>query len=769
MSVGKSVARKDALEKVRGTEKFVADLRLPGMLYAKMVMSSSAHAQINLKGISDRKLRKNTLILTAADIPGKNILPLVFSDMPFLPVAEVNFHGQPIALIAAEDKNTLIDAVRAYKVEYMPLPAVLSIEDALKKDAPRVYGTDNIFKSYRIVKGNAHEAFKQAPRIAEDTYRTPYQEHAYLETQGMLAVPDSDGSMTVYGSMQCPFYVRDAVASILGLPLSKVRIIQAATGGGFGGKEDIPSLMAAYASLLSWKSGRPVQLVLSREEDLIFSSKRHPSITHYRTAYDEQGRIKAVIVKYYLNAGAYATLSPVVLWRGTVHAAGPYRIDNVLVETYAVATNLVPCGAYRGFGTPQILFAHESQLDEIAHSLGRDPLEIRRINLISEGDTTATNQKLTESVGARETLEKALKSSGYKQKIFEFKNNPGKEEWRKGIGLSTVFYGVGLGAGGKHLDRSGAFVQLNADGSAEVAAGNTEMGQGYKTVIAQIAASELGISYERVRILDVDSSRVPDSGPTVASRATFMSGNAVIVACRELKTRLLPALSEKFSTSVSAPDVLWKNDKVIQIATGREIELQELAKFALYEKKTGLSTVGWYVAPNTTFDNENGQGDAYFTYSYATNIAEVAVNLRTGEIKVERITACHEIGKAINPQQVEGQIQGGTLQGAGYATCEEILHDNGLMKTTGFSTYIIPTVLDAPEIVPLIAEKPYSQGPYGGKGFGELPLMGVAPAITNAVRNATGVKFCQIPLTPERVFQQLKDANQAILKTAKKN
>ncbi|MDD5089728.1 MAG: molybdopterin-dependent oxidoreductase, partial [Candidatus Wallbacteria bacterium] len=332
MSVGKSCIRKDAYDKLTGREQFVADMHLPGTLHATMVMSAHAHAEFEKPDAgSAMQIPGAVTVLTASDIPGRNILPLVMQDMPFMATDHVTYHGQALALVVAATKKASVAMSRAVKVKYAPLEAVLSIERALEPSSPRLYGNDNIFKSYRIIKGNTDQAFPGAFGICENTYRTPYQEHAYLETQGMLAVPDADGSMTVYGSMQCPFYVRDAVAAVLSLPLSKVRIVQAATGGGFGGKEDIPSLIAAYASLAAWKCRKPVQLVLGREEDLLFSSKRHPALIHYKTAYTSEGRIVGCRVQYYLNAGAFATLSPVVMWRGTVHAAGPYRVNHVHV------------------------------------------------------------------------------------------------------------------------------------------------------------------------------------------------------------------------------------------------------------------------------------------------------------------------------------------------------------------------------------------------------------------------------------------------------
>lgn len=753
MSVGNSVIRKDAYAKVTGREKFTSDLYFPGMLYGKLVMSDRPHAIV--KGIYTKnafKVKGVRAILTHRDIPGKNRLPLIFDDMPFLAEDTVRYHGHVIALIVAEKRHIADLALRYIDIKYEDLSPILSIEDGLNNKENPLFGDDNIFKSYVIKRGDVEGAFKGAHLVVKNTYKTPYQEHTYLENQSMLAYPEPDGGITVYGSMQCPFYVRDAVAAILGLPLSRVRVIQAATGGGFGGKEDVPSLIAAYAALMAFKTSRPVLLSLSREEDMVFSSKRHPGLIHYETAFDRSGFILGVRVRYYLNAGAYATLSPVVLWRGTVHAVGPYRVSNIDVEAFAVATNLVPCGAYRGFGTPQILFAHERQMDEAAKRLGINPARIREINLIDIGDKTPTGQLLKESVGIKETLKRAIEDTDFINKYNEASDDD--NEWQKGIGLSTVFYGVGLGAGGKHLARSGAFVQINLDGSVEIAVGQTEMGQGLKTVVSQIAASELGIPYSMVNIVDIDTSRVPDSGPTVASRGTFMAGNAVIIACRELKERLLPVFRKIWKRENIILDGLLFKDGMVHYKSDSSLSVpfNTVIKSAILEHKINLSTIGWYRAPFTSFSYENGEGDAYFTYSYATNVVELMVNINTGELKIKKITACLDVGKAINPQQVEGQIQGGSLQGLGYSWLEEIKHKDGIMQTNNLSTYIIPTTLDTPTIKPIIVEVPYSKGPFGSKGFGELPLMGIAPAVANAVSHAIDRNITEIPLTPERLL-----------------
>lgn len=748
--VGKSVPRKDAWDKVTGRARYVDDYSFPNVLYAATVRSPVAYGK--LKGIDSAAARAMPgvqAIVTAKDIRGKNIVPLVLDDQPFLSEEYVQFYGEAVALVAAETPEQAYAAAAAVKLDIEPLKPILSIREAMAADVPKRYRGDTAFSRFTIKKGHAEEALKKAELVFEREYETPYQEHAYLETQGMLAVPGLEDTMTVYGSMQCPFYVFDAVSAILGLPRNKVRVVQTTTGGGFGGKEDFPSIVAGHACLLAQILQRPVKLVYRREEDIIASSKRHPGLMRFKVGVTRQGKLQAAVVEYYVDAGAFATLSPIVLWRGTVHALGPYVCDDVLINTAALYTNKVPCGAYRGFGSPQVLFGSESLMDEIATELKIDPVEIRRLNGLKVGTSTATAQVLDHSCGLMDTLDKAVAASEWSSKWISPEKRTGTI--RKGIGVSTVHYGMGLGAGGKHLDRAGASMAITKDGSVQCAVGNTEMGQGARTILAQIAADALGVPYDLVHVIETDTSYVPDSGPTVASRTTFMSGNALVAAAQDLRSRLLPLAAELLGRQ--AKDVELRDGEAFVVADpyGKRISYLNLVQ-ELYKRRLMPSAFGWYIAPDTTFDNASGQGNAYFVYSFATNVAEVEVDTETGEVKVTKITTAHDMGKAINPQQVEGQIEGGTLQGVGYATTEEIKHDaNGKMLNDAFATYILPTTLDAPEINPIICEHPYREGPYGAKGFGEVPLMGVAPAIANAVFNATGKRIRIMPIKPEKL------------------
>jgi len=726
-AVGERLPRPDALDKVRGTARYVDDLAFAGMLYCRVVRSPHAHARIRGVNVLGAKALPGVhAVLTAADIPGKNLIPLVHQDQPMLAAQEVNHIGEGVVLIAAETQEAAEHAAAAVEIDYEPLPPVLTMEEAFAKQ--------QIFTHWKIRRGDVDSAFRKAHLIVESTFETPYQEHAYLETNGMVALPDGAGGIIVHGSLQCPFYVRSAVATVLGLDLSAVRVVQAVTGGGFGGKEDMPSVPAAMAALLALKTQRPVKYILSREEDMHSMSKRHPALIHYKSAVAKDGTLLGVEIEFFYDGGAYATLSPIVLFRGTVHCVGPYRCPNVKVDAYALRTNKVPCGAFRGFGEPQVAFAHESQMDILAEKLGMDPLEFRLRNALQLGDETATGHKLTASVGLKETMEKVAAAAQWKEKRAQYGQAQGAV--RRGIGFSAIYYGVGLGALGKHLNPAGASVVVSPDGSVTVAVGTTEMGQGMIAVLTQIAAEALGCPVEKVHLLEPDTSRVPDSGPTVASRTTMMSGNAIRDACEKIRAAM---------------------DAVVPAS--EEIPFEERVRRCV-QNQVHLAAHGWAVPPKLTFDTETGQGEPYITYSWSANVAEVEVDTTTGQVRVRRFVSGHEIGKAVNPTTGEGQIEGGVVQAIGYALVEEHLLHEGKILNDQFSTYIIPTSMDAPEIVPIIVEKAYPYGPYGAKGLGETPMIGGAPAITNALAHALGIRFYQIPVTPERVWKAWREKHE---------
>ncbi|MEW5692845.1 MAG: xanthine dehydrogenase family protein molybdopterin-binding subunit [Candidatus Hydrogenedentota bacterium] len=758
MAIGDSVIRKDAYEKVTGKSLYAADIKIHGMLYGGVVRSPySASKIIKIDKNKALKIPGVVCVLTYEDIPGKNVVPLIKMDLPVLADKEARFAGEAVALVAATTIDALEQGIMNVEVSYKEIEPVIVPEEALKPKSRIVnpHFENNIISEYRIIKGKEIEdAFSECDYIVEDRYETPHQEHSYLEPQGMVAIPHPDGTMEVQGSMQCPFYVLDAVASVLSLPRAKVRIIQACVGGAFGGKEDVPSIVAAHTALLAYHTQKPMQIIYSRQEDMESTSKRHPGIIKYKSGIKKDGTLHAVKVEYILNGGAYATLSPVVMWRGNVHSVGPYRCPNVYVHTRAVCTNTVPNGAFRGFGTPQVIFAIESQMDRLAFKAGLSPLEIRLKNGLKIGDETATGHKLTESVGFIDTLKAASLEMDYEKKFEGYKSQNGRI--RKGIGIGALIYGVGLGAGGKHLEKAGAFIQIHKDGSVQVAVGHTEMGQGFLTVVAQITAEALGVDYDRVHILPIDTSRVPDSGPTVASRATFISGKAILDAAAAMKERIFTQAAKLLNTkpeNIEAKngEIYLKSDNTQKISYDKVIS-------ECFANKIHLAASGWSEMSNTSYNMENGQGDAYFCYTFATNIAEVSVDMETGEVEVLKIASAYDL-KPVNYQLTEGQIEGGVTQGLGYALMEGHLLKNGVIQNKDFSTYLIPTSKDVPKIKPIIIPNEYSMGPFGIKGFGETPLMAVAPAIVNAIYNATGKRITILPVTPEKILGHFTISN----------
>ncbi len=758
MSVGSRVIRKDAPAKVEGTAKFLDDYSFPEMHYAVILRSPYAHARVKKIEIDWDTIKSHSAnVATAKDIPGKNIVHIIFDDQPLLVDKVARYVGEAVSIVTAPTKDLAQKALASVQVIWNELPANFDPIHATEKEVPLIYGENNIFCTDKVIKGNTEEGFKQADVIIEREYRTPAQEHAYIENQGAIAVPESDGGMTVYGTMQCPYYVHLAVCDVLGLPKNMVRVIQTYTGGAFGGKEDVPSLICSMVAVAALSIKKPVKLVFTREEDIESTSKRHPAVTRCKIGATKDGYLTAVEVEHIMDAGAYATLSPAVLFRGVMHAVGPYNCPHVKINGRAVATNKVPFGAFRGFGSPQTLFAAESQIDALAAALNMNPLEIRRKNIVHEGDTLYLGQKLPNSVGLVDTLEKAIEVSKWsdKWKPLSKRGILPKDTSQYGIGMSTIFYGVGLGAAGKHMSRTGSYLLVNADGSALFAVGNTEMGQGAITVLSQIVADGLGISYDKVRMLPVDTSRVPDSGPTVASRTTTFSGRSLLKACKEINSRLQIVAADVLKTTpnkVAREGSFWKN-----IDTNKTVEVVEIIKEA-FIKRINLAAAGWDVSPETEYDSEKGQGKkAYVVYAWATNVVEVEVDVETGTIDVKRVVAVHDVGKAVNPETLEGQIQGGSVQGLGYGRYEEIIWDElGRIQNPDLGRYIIPSSKDLPDVESYYVEAEYPEGPFGAKGIGEQPLMGLAPALANAVYNALGIQLTEIPLTPERVWEAIQ-------------
>ncbi len=737
--IGKSIERVDALTKIEGRALYGDDIDFPNLYYGFTLRSPYPKAKIEKIDISNIENDPDFIkLVTAKDILGINKWTVVYNDYPFLAEDICEFYGQPVAILITKNKLRGKELLRKINISYKKLEYIDNFKEALKDKK-------NIFSSYLIKKGDAFKEIKKCKYVVEGEFETNYQVHCYLETQVATGVYHTDGTLTVYSSTQCPFYVLDAVCTITGLRSNRVNIIQTVTGGGFGGKEDVPALVAAHAAISSYLTGKPVRICYDREEDFISMSKRHPSYSKIIYGADENGKLKSCIVKYVLDAGAYSTLSPIVLWRGTIHATGPYEIDNVYIESYAVKTNKVPCGAFRGFGQPQISFANESLIDDLADKIGIDPIEFRLRNILKKGSLTSTSQKINDSIDISQLINTVRRKS----KWDNFK--PSKDSCKKrGYGCSVVYYGVGLGAKGRYLDRAGAYINIYPDGSVSVSVGNTEMGQGALTVLTQIACEMLNAPIKNVKLTEVDTSKVPDSGPTVASRTTLMSGNAIIEAAKPLRERIFKTAMKMLGTnSMIAGGGFF-------ISGNKKISFDEVVR-ECWNMRLKMSEQGWYVSPPTSFEISDGRGDAYIVYSYSANIADVEVDIESGIVEVKKIYSCFDAGKIINPELALVQAQGGILQGISWAIYENLVVENGVIKNPNFTDYIIATTSDIPEYEIKFIENEYKKGPYFAKGFGELPLIGVAGAIRNAIKRACGIKINYLPFLPEKNLKLIKE------------
>ncbi len=739
--------RVDAQRKVSGKAKFIEDAEYKNILHGATIRSPVTHGCIRgFKNLEDiKKMPGVRAVVKAEDIPGDNVVPFVKEDYPCLADKEVKFYGQAVALVAAETPEQAVAAMRAAELKIDKYPGIYDPVEAMTPDAVYVGGDENVHSNFKIRKGNIDEGFKNADVIIERVYNTGHQVHCYLENQGMTAEPLPSGGILVKGSMQCPFYVHNALVKVLGIKYSDVRVIQAETGGGFGGKEDMPSIIATHAALLARKTGMPVSLIYDREEDFHAMSKRHPARTRIKYGATSEGKLVACEAEYIVNGGAFCTLSPIVAWRGIIHITGPYQIDNVKADSYAMATNTVPCGAFRGFGQPQVNFANEILIDELAEKLDMDPVKLRKKNLLKPGSITATGQTVGSSCGMAETVEKTLDR-------IKFKQYKGSDSGpvKRGMGMATVFYGVGLGAEGKYFAKAAAQVHIKEDGTVFVAIGNVEMGQGAETVFNRICADILGCSYDMVEVLKPDTTRVPDSGPTVASRTTLMGGNAVKDAALKVRESLFKAAADKMG--VRPFDIKVKDGKYV--SDEGEIDYVDAVNLA-YQSRERVAAQGWYKIENVSFDEKTGLGDAYPVYSFSTNACEVEVDTETGVVNVKRLVAAHDVGKAIHPPSAEGQIQGGAVQAIGYALYENLVMEEGKILNPSLSGYTVPTTMDICDVEPILVESAYPEGPRGAKGLGEPPMVGPAAAILNAIHDATGIWFRKVPCLPEDIVKEL--------------
>src|SRR5215831_10795111 len=744
--VGKSIPRKEGRKKVTGAALYVDDLKFDGMLHGVTVRSSIPRGRIKQISFPGDIPWNEFTIVAAADIPGANYVALILNDQPYLVEKMVNHPEEPIVLLAHTDKYLLEEARRHVRIEYEELPAIFSLHESLARKEI-IWGEDNVFKRFLVDKGNVDEALAQADFIIEGEYETGAQEQLYIECNGAIAIANPHRGVTVWGSMQCPYYVHKSLIKLFGLPEEKVRIIQTETGGGFGGKEEYPSLIAGHAALLSWKSGKPVKMIYDRAEDMVATTKRHPSRTRHKTAVTKDGKLLAQEIEFVIDGGAYCTLSPVVLSRGTIHAAGPYFCPNVRIRSTAVATNAPPHGAFRGFGAPQSIFALERHMDRVAQTVGLTPDEFRLRNFIKEGETTATNQIIREKVDLEGLMNRAFALTDYhaKRERFARENvtqnvslrSPSQTNslrYRKGIGFASFMHGAGFTGSGEVYLQSVVGAEATAAGRVRILAASTEIGQGTNTIFAQIAADALGLDYDLFEVIQPDTANVPNSGPTVASRTCMIVGKLVESAVLGLKQTLIGSgvLKAQF------------NQSEFQQACAEYLRQHgQLKSFSRYQPP-----------PNVHWDDEKYQGEAYGAFAWAVYVAEVSFDLLTYEARVDDFVAVQEVGRVINPVLAAGQIEGGVAQAIGMTLYENVVWQQGRMANGQMTNYIMPTAADVPRIRVHFEENPYAFGPGGAKGIGELPMDGPAPAIVNAIENATGVSFERIPLMPEAMSER---------------
>jgi CO/xanthine dehydrogenase Mo-binding subunit len=716
---GANPLRREGPDKLTGTAKYADDLVVPGAWFGATIRSTEPHARLIGVELDDAFDWKSVVVVTADDIPGENVVSLIDDDQPVLvPIGgEIRHQAEPCALIAAPDRATLREAKRHARLSTERLPAVF---DPL--------ASDRQFAEYTVARGDAAGAMAMADLVIEGTYRVGHQEQLYIENQAMIAIPRDDHGITIHGSLQCPYYIHKAMKRALAMGDELAVVVQAETGGGFGGKEEYPSIIALHAALLALKCHRPVRMIYDRHEDISATTKRHPAVVRYRTGVSGSGELVALEIEVIMDGGAYCTLTPVVLSRGVLHAGGPYRCENVRITGRAMATNTPPNGAFRGFGAPQTEFAAEMQVNRVAEALDSSPLDLRRRWVYREGDTTPTGQVLRESVAGIEVLEAAAQASVFDRAQAQTRAmreaRTDGARLASGVGLALAWHGAGFTGSGEARMRSVASVELTDDGRVRVLTAQTEMGQGTKTIFPQLVAEALGIELQEVELAPQDTSIVPDSGPTVASRTAMVVGGLIIRAAERLRATVEEQSGMPFAAAYRTAGPLRVDER-----------------FTPY--------------PGEPFDDKAYTGDAYPAFGWAACVVRVDVDLDTGEVAVRDCAAADDAGRIIHPVLAEGQVEGGTLQAIGYATIEEMKLVDGRYLNDRLATYLIPTALDAPRIQSILVEKPFSGVPHGAKGIGELPMDVGAPAVVAAIHDATGVWIHDLPATPERIIAAL--------------
>jgi CO/xanthine dehydrogenase Mo-binding subunit len=686
-------------------------------------------------------------VVTAQDIPGINESTALLPDKPLLASERVRFAGEPIAAIASYDPAIAEEAVDLVEVDYSPLPAVFSPVDAFKPDAPKLHPGGNVAKHMKLRKGNVEEGFKQADIIVEETYKSQFQEPVPLEPEAGFVIPEPDGSVTCVGSIQSPFHVQTGIAKILSLRPEQVRVIQAATGGAFGPKSDeIPVDIFGMAALVAIKTRKPAALAYTREESMIGHTKRHPFVTTLKTGVKKNGKLTAWEATMLADTGGYASLGPLVVIRACFHATGPYVIPHVKTDAYCLYTNNTMAGSFRGFGGPQAHFAAESHMDVIAKKLGMDPVDLRLLNMLRPGSLMATSQVVDESFGLEECVKRAIDESDWHRKREQFSRMKGPK--RRGLGIALMYHGNSLGPEGS--DYASVHMQIEKDGTVHFRTGLTEYGTGALSGLIQIAAETMHLPVEYFKIDPPDTDYCNDTGPTVASRTITIGGRAAQMVAGNLHQKLKEIAAGMLGTSAEGVE---SENGVFSVRRNprSSVAYSDVVRSA-YDQGVQLNESGTFTAPKCEYDPATSQGTTYLQYTYGAVTAEVEIDTETGQVQVLKMVTAYDVGKAINPLSLEGQIEGGTVQGLGYAIMEELVHKDGVVLNPNLADYYIPTSLDIPEIKTVIVEYPGHLGPYGAKAIGEPPIVLPAPAIVNAIDNAIGVRLNEIPATPDRVL-----------------
>ncbi|MGB9070957.1 MAG: xanthine dehydrogenase family protein molybdopterin-binding subunit [Candidatus Acidiferrales bacterium] len=732
-----SAPRKEGRDKVTGRARYIDDISLPHMLYGATVRSRISRGKIKKISFGPGIRWGEYVVVTAKDIPGKNCIALIEHDQPCLADGVVNHPEEPILLLAHPDRHALPKAVAAVEFEYEARPPIFTIEES-EQQKQIIWGADNVFKKYLIQKGDVDEVWANADFIVEGEYATGAQEQLYIETNGIIATYDPEHGLTISGSLQCPYYVHKAMVALFGLPENKVRVVQTETGGAFGGKEEYPSMIAGHAGLLAMKSGKPVKIIYDRQEDMVATTKRHPSRTRHRTAVRKDGKILGGEIDLVIDGGAYLTLSPVVLSRATIHAGGPYEWPAVRVQAKAVATNAPPHGAFRGFGAPQSLFAIERHMDRIAKVVGISPAEIRRVNFLKRGALTITEQTINENVELGQMLDRALEHADYYAKKTRFARENEHSPIKKGVGFAAFLHGAGFTGSGERYLASVVGVEGTKEGRVRVLVSSTEFGQGTNTILSQIAAETLGLPYEDAEVAQPDTFDVPNSGPTVASRTAMVVGKLVASAARGIEQTLIRA------------GLLGEGHTAEEFSAACKKYAAEHGAFRSFAKYEPPANIFW--------DDQKYRGEAYAAYGWAIYVAQVSVDMRSYSVTVDDFVALQEVGRVLNPVLARGQVVGGVAQGIGFALYEKVEWREGRMQNGQMTNYIMPTSADVPQIRVFFEELGNAHGAFGAKGIGELPMDGPAPAIVNAVEDALGIPFDSVPLLPEDIFEAVNSA-----------